>query len=202
MIPSNGALSREELSGLLCAVRAGDQYAFSRLYAQYLPLIGQLVSRLMPGNARREDAEDFRQEAALALYQAALSFRLDQNQVEFGLFAKICISNRLIDRLRILDRYVKNEVFSEDGMAAGVLLAAAAESTADDPAVQLIDEEAAAALIARIDGCLSSYEKRVFRLYLSGYSAREIAEMVDRDEKSVSNAVFRIRRKLKTLLTS
>ncbi|MBR6708906.1 MAG: sigma-70 family RNA polymerase sigma factor [Clostridia bacterium] len=202
MNPSNKKMTREELSSLLCAVREGDQHAFSSLYTQYLPLIGQLVSRLMPKFARREDAEDFRQEAALALYQAALAFRLDQDKVEFGLFAKICIGNRLIDKLRILDRYEKNELFSEDGMLAGALLAAAAEPADADPAAQLIDEETTATLIARIDGHLSPYEKRVFRLYLSGYSANEIAQAIGRDEKSVSNAVFRIRRKLKTLLTS
>ena len=202
MIPSNEKMPCEALAALLCAVRDGDQHAFARLYTQYLPLIGQLVARLTPRGARREDTEDFRQEAALALYQAALAFRLDQDSVEFGLFAKICIGNRLIDKLRILDRYEKNEIFSEDGMVAGAMLAAVADSAADDPAAKLIDDEATELLIAQIDGYLSPYEKRVFRLYLSGYSASEIAQTIGRDEKSVSNAVFRIRRKLKTLLTS
>lgn len=130
----------------------------------------------------------------MALYQAAMAYRLDQDEVAFGLFAKVCITNRMIDKLRVLDRYEKNEVFSEEDGAADPYMAA-------DPAAHLLDEEAVRSLKARIDGHLSAYERYVFKLYLSGYSAREIASVTAREEKSVTNAIYRIRKKLKTLLT-
>lgn len=88
--------------------------AFVRLYERYLPLINRLVTQFSPNLACAEDAADLRQEAALALYQAAMAYRLDQDEVAFGLFAKVCITNRMIDKLRVLDRYEKNEVFSEE----------------------------------------------------------------------------------------
>lgn len=199
MIDSVYADPRETVQQLLLDVRAGDQNAFSQLYERYLPLIGRLIERFSTSFTCAEDAEDFRQEAALALYQAAMAYRLDQDEVEFGLFAKICMTNRMIDKLRVLDRYVKNEVFAEDGedvehTARSVL--------AEDPAAYLLDVEAVASINAVIDGNLSAYERRVFKLYLSGCSAREIARTVAKDEKSVTNAIYRIRRKLKTLLQS
>ena len=198
---SMNADSRETLRQLLLDVRAGDQIAFALLYERYLPLIGRLIAQFSSEFTCKEDAEDFRQEAALALYQAALAYRLDQDDVEFGLFAKICMTNRMIDKLRVLDRYMKNEVYTEDGEDA-VGQTATLVSSAQDPAAHLLDTEAVAALNAVIDENLSGYECRVFKFYLSGYSAREIAAHVAKDEKSVTNAIYRIRRKLKTLLQS
>jgi len=183
-----------EVRQLLLAVRAGDQIAFVRLYERYLPLICRLVSSFSSRFVCEEDAEDFRQEAALALYQAALAFRLDQKDVEFGLFAKICMTNRMIDRLRFLERSGRQEVYSEEDEVAG--------GSDSDPVSHLLEVEAVSALHSVIDGHLSGYEQRVLSLYLGGYSAREIAQAVARDEKSVTNAIYRIRAKLRTLLQS
>ncbi len=196
MIGSESADPRAVVHQLVLDVRTGDQNAFAQLYDRYLPLIERLLARFTAGLSCGEDAEDLRQEAALALYQAALAYRLDQQEVEFGLFAKICITNRLIDKLRALDRCVRTEVYAEDDDSAD-------RSGADqDPAAHLLDAEAVAAITAVIDAHLSGYEQRVFKRYLLGYSAREIARIVAKDEKSVTNAIYRIRRKLKTLLQS
>lgn len=124
MIRSEEMRANDELRQLLLAVREGDQMAFVRLYERYLPLINRLVTQFSPNLACAEDAADLRQEAALALYQAAMAYRLDQDEVAFGLFAKVCITNRMIDKLRVLDRYEKNEVFSEEDGAADPYMAA------------------------------------------------------------------------------
>ena len=44
--------------------------------------------------------------------------------------------------------------------------------------------------------CLSKFEADILRLYLQGLSYSEIAESCGKPEKSVDNAVQRIRRKL------
>ena len=81
-------LSRHELRQLLLAVRRGEEGAFSCLYGKYLPLVLRLSTEFVPRYASHADAEDFRQEAMLALYRAALAYDLEQREVEFGLFAK------------------------------------------------------------------------------------------------------------------
>lgn len=197
---SKEPLSRHELRQLLLAVRRGEEGAFSCLYGKYLPLVLRLSTEFLPRNASHADAEDFRQEAMLALYRAALAYDLEQREVEFGLFAKICITNRLVDRLRALERYWKNEGGAEDVSADPDVTPDPAENT--DPAERLMDAEAVRALNAIIDRHLSAYERRVFRMYLSGYTAGEIASAMEREEKSVSNAIYRIRRKLKALLNT
>ncbi|MBE6575565.1 MAG: sigma-70 family RNA polymerase sigma factor [Ruminococcaceae bacterium] len=197
---SKEPLSRHELRQLLLAVRRGEEGAFSCLYGKYLPLVLRLSADFVPHYASDADAEDFRQEAMLALYRAALAYDLDQGEVEFGLFAKICITNRLVDRLRALERYWKNEGNRETDSAEPAVTPDTAES--GDPAAYLMDDEAVRALNAIIDRHLSVYEQRVFRMYLAGYAAGEIASATGREEKSVSNAIYRIRRKLKALLNT
>lgn len=197
---SKEPLSRHELRQLLLAVRRGEEGAFSCLYGKYLPLVLRLSTEFVPRYASHADAEDFRQEAMLALYRAALAYDLEQREVEFGLFAKICITNRLVDRLRALERYWKNEGNTGTNSADPDVTPDPAEGA--DPVARLMDAEAVRALNAIIDRHLSVYERRVFRMYLSGYTAGEIASAVGREEKSVSNAVYRIRRKLKALLNT
>ena len=47
---------------------------------------------------------------------------------------------------------------------------------------------------------LSSYEKSVLMLYLNGHSYREIGLALNKSEKSVDNALYRIKSKLKKLI--
>ena len=46
---------------------------------------------------------------------------------------------------------------------------------------------------------LSKLEKEVFNLYLHGYSYKEISEKIGKDEKTVDNALQRIKNKSKNI---
>ncbi len=52
-----------------------------------------------------------------------------------------------------------------------------------------------------IKSLLSNLEWDIFRLYLSGLSYGEISERLDIPLKSVDNAVFRVRKKLRVLFS-
>ena len=52
----------------------------------------------------------------------------------------------------------------------------------------------------QIEKTLSQYENEVWAYYVNGLSSKEIAKKLNSSEKSIDNAIFRIRRKLKTLL--
>ena len=72
--------------------------------------------------------------------------------------------------------------------------------TADDsnPAKRLMDEEAYLALYRKVKQTLSDYENRIWWLYLSGRTAKDIADALQTEEKSVQNALYRIRKKLRS----
>ncbi len=170
-------------------VRTGEQAAFAQLAKAYEPLLQAEVSR-HSADLSREDAEDLHQIALVALYRAALGFDLTQSDVEFGLYAKICISNALVSQLRVLRRRKMEFPLSEQLEG----------SVVDDPATRVMEEEALAILRGRIRAVLSPYELRVWTLYTAGYRSGEIAHQLAKDPHSVENAVYRIRQKLRRAL--
>ncbi len=181
---------REQLHTKILSVRAGDQSAFSDLLVSYDPLLCAEVSRHATGLGK-QDVEDLRQCALLALYRAALNFDLSQSDVEFGLYAKICITNALVSQLRVINRY-RTEVSVPDARDAN--------EVGEDPAARVMQEEAAAALYARVRALLSPYENRVWALYMAGLPVGEIARRLQKDTHSIENAVYRIRKKLRAAL--
>jgi RNA polymerase sporulation-specific sigma factor len=131
----------------------------------------------------------------LAFYSALLSYDPTISEVEFGLYAKVCICNRLVSQVRIIKKHIENRALSysiED------LIKYASEE--GDPAKNIVEHEAEQTLLKLISDNLSEMENRVFAMYVSGMSAAEMAEKLGVGEKSINNTVYRIRKKLKAIL--
>ena len=134
-----------------------------------------------------------RQEALAAFYDAIRTYHADQETVEFGLYAKVCIGNRLISHLR---RELKQQgLLSLEDVSVDSML-----EPDDDLLSLVIEEEAAQALFQSIREALSRYEYDVFSLYLQGKTTADIAAALEKSDKSIDNAIARIRKKLKLLL--
>ncbi|MBO7342170.1 MAG: hypothetical protein J6U87_05770, partial [Clostridia bacterium] len=106
-----------------------------QLLSFYEPLVEAEVARYAVGLSHA-DREDLHRAALVSLYRAALKFDASQQAVEFGLFAKTCITNALISELRVLRRTGPDALSPEEP----------ADSFVDDPAARLIEQEAFAAL--------------------------------------------------------
>ena len=131
--------------------------------------------------------EELLQEAESALLKAALTYDKTQTAVSFGLYAKICIRNALISYRRKVLRRTQREISNKKaGKSRGVQRV-------------LTQSENAEQAIERIVAVLSPYERCVLREYISGKSVREIAQDLNKESKSVYNALFRIREKGKQL---
>ena len=191
--PKSNAVSTEH-TDLIGRAKSGDQAAFEALLNQYTPLIESLTGQFAGQFATSEDREDLRQEALVGFYKAMMRFDADQQSVQFGLYAKECIRNGLISYLRRLKKH-EHVVLLDDGD-----LIEETRAAEDDLAQRLADEEAYLVLSRRIREVLSRYENRIWWLYLSGQTAKQIASMLQTDEKSVSNAIYRIRRKLRAII--
>lgn len=187
----------KDTSSLLEKIKNGDEGAFDILAEEYNGLTESAVRRFMSsfniaeGENPVYGVDDLRQCAAVALYKAAKSYDPDSgHDVSFGLYAKICVNNALISALR---KY-KSEQKRQKKMREK------AQKTSADPLMELINAEDEAELTAKIKTELSDFEKSVFDLYIVGKSTREIAERLGRDEKSVSNALYRMKVKIRGLL--
>ncbi len=182
---------------LLSRIRNGDESAFDILAEDYRALIEGAVKRFSVsfggeyGIDPVYESDDLRQYAALALYKAAKTYDPDVGKnVSFGLYAKICVNNAMISVLRKFKSEQKRKLRAREKTEKPVL----------DPLMQLISVEDESNLITRISSTLSGLEKEVFDLYIVGKSAGEIAERLNREEKSVSNALYRMKVKIKGLL--
>lgn len=184
------------VNSLILKVRASNQAAFEEMLELYDPLITSFVTRFSANNGNDQDAEDMRQELTVAFYNSILSFDMDQNEVSFGLYAKICMNNAMVTQLRALKKRNENSFVSLQN--ADVIMNAVGE---DNPEHDLIEREAVKELKTRIESLLSSFENKVWRLYVTGCTTREMAQTLGKSEKTIDNAVFRIRRKLKTLFS-
>lgn len=187
-------MEKEVLNAHIALAQKGDSEAFSTLLDKYDPLIKATVARTMAKNPEltETDAEDLRQEAVLAFYSALMTYDFSISDVEFGLYAKVCVSNRLVSQTRRLRRHIEHRAASIDH---DDLLRLAGNE--EDPAARLIENESEQSLLRVISECLSEYEYKVLELYMSGMSSIEMAERLESTEKSVNNAMFRIRTKLR-----
>ncbi len=176
---------QQEVCRLIRAVQRGEPTAFDGLMACYAPLLKRMIGSFSKTTVLCEaEKEDLKQEAAIALYKAALGFDLGQTKVTFGLYAKICIRNRLVSAIRHRERKKRKEkadslkevsVSSEVGSSEGEV----------------------GSLLAEAGELLSHKEQTVLQLYSSGLSYKEISKELGCTLKSVDNALSRAKRKLK-----
>lgn len=174
----------------LKSVKNGDKVAFEKLLLEFDPLIKREVSLSMrnSGDALGADPEEMRSEAMLALYKAALSYKAGKN-VTFGLYAKVCIHNRLVSYMRKQISLFKRRSRQENG----------SEKSERNPEEYLIALEGNERLKKILANEATEYERKTFELYLQSKSYAEISEVVGRDVKSVGNAIYRIKKKIKTM---
>ncbi len=188
----HGAMPDGDVRELVLRARGDDSAAFEQLMSLYEPMLAAAVHRYAPEGQE----EDARQEALAGFYRAVLSFDVTQPGVAFGLYAKICVSRALISHARDAMRRARQTVGSLDYEEYLRCLADAAS----DPAQQLIDEESIRSLRRLIRDNLSDYENRVWDMYIAGASVETVAASLGRSERSINNALYRIRRKLRELL--
>ena len=186
----------EDLRDLLAAAAVGDENAFMRLCEQYAPLIRSMSARFavsfsaLPENLAI-GTQDLEQEARLALFRAAQSFDSAQEDVQFGLYAKICIRNSFVSLLR----KQRSRRFTEKRSVHE-----SSSSREADPLLLAVENDVSHRLSDRISQALSSYENSILEQYVSGMSVKNISLSVGKSEKSVHNALYRIRVKIKGLL--
>ena len=193
-----------ELNALVERTRAGDDIAFGLLCEKYAALIESTVRRFLPSlgviggvpaNEASADGDEVKQDVIMALYKAAKTYDADGagKKVSFGLYAKICMNNAMITRVRKYKRTLKQLEKS----AAVVSSERQHRRFEADTAWQMIDFDVLSDSLKNAVETLSDYERRVFDLYINGKSTGEIASELNRSEKSVSNAFYRVKSKIK-----
>jgi RNA polymerase sporulation-specific sigma factor len=173
---------------LIEKLRAGDQSYMDRLFEKYRPYVRMRANALFLVGG---DAEDLNQEGMIGLFKAIRDYDLEQ-EVPFSAFAKLCINRQMYTAIEASSRK------KHAPLNTYVSLEASEESlgSAQSPESMYIETEEEARLAEHFNRVLSSYERKVLRLYLQGRRYTEIAEELGKKPKSVDNAVQRIRAKI------
>ena len=79
----------KDVNELINLVIAGNSEAFSVLVDRYNPMLKKILNTYTTDEMSKEDVEDLTQEELIAFYRAIINFDREQNDVEFGLYAKI-----------------------------------------------------------------------------------------------------------------
>ncbi len=187
----------------LCAMAVGgDRLAEESLVTRYSRLV-RVCAR--PFFLAGGDSDDLIQEGMLGLLKAIREFSPDHDAL-FRTFAEVCIRRRVLSAVAAASRG-KHAPLNTSVSFESPLFDVQAEFSAekqgrDNPEDLFIHREEQRERLDRLKNQLSGFEQVVLDYYLHGYSYREIACRVNRSEKSVDNAVQRIRRKVAQHITS
>ncbi|MGN0591514.1 sigma-70 family RNA polymerase sigma factor [Ruminococcus sp.] len=184
---------RRQLAGKtdeeLAVAAAGCSDSTTELISRYMKLIWVKANSMANAVV---DAEDLAQEGMLGLMNAVAHF--DPNrEIRFSTFADVCITNKMKSAL-IRSRHTALPV--EDAESAAQVQN---EVEDDDPEQILLRKERLQELYREMDHILSRRELEIFKLFLSGLRYEQMAERLHITEKSVDNAMQRVRRKLKSV---
>lgn len=183
---------------------ADNEDATELLFKKYKPLIVGLAKKIY-GMAQNTgfDLNDLVQEAMIGFSTAINTF--DENKdTTFFTYAKTCIERRLYSLIKSASRFkhqLLNESYSVEDLATDSRsLENLLEDSASNPETKLIDDENTRELIKNIQKTLTNLESAVFELKISGFTYKEIAEILDKDSKSIDNAISRIKTKVQKYL--
>ncbi|MDP4120819.1 MAG: sigma-70 family RNA polymerase sigma factor [Bacillota bacterium] len=178
-------------SALTTLIKSGDNVAFNELTARYIYLIRKKTSDF---HVEGFESDDLMQEGLMGLLSAAKSY--DPNSpTKFSTYAAVCIERRLLTVCRGAQRQkhipLNRSLSLNDSIVIDTI------DLSSDPMEKILINEATEDLLQRVKKTFSVMESKVFSDYLSGLSYSEIAKKLAVSEKSVDNALQRIRKKLK-----
>jgi len=185
---------------LLNLIHYGNEEALNFLIKKYQ---GNVQAQASTYFLRGADKEDLIQEGMIGLYKAIRNFKGDKMS-SFKTFAELCIKRQMFTAVKTaarqkhepLNAYVSLYKPLSNQESTYMLLDMIAERNITNPELLLIDQEEFEEKKQKIAELLSKLEQRVWALYINDYSYTEISKLLSVSEKSIDNAIQRIKRKV------
>jgi len=191
---------------LVLMAQKGDDAAQEHLLNKYKSLVRAKSRAYFLIGA---DTEDIIQEGMIGLYKAVRDYNEERN-ASFRSFAELCVNRQMITAIKAatrqkhqpLNSYVSlnKPVYEEESEQTYMDFLQSSSDSLLNPETLLIGQENKHFLEDQMVKKLSSFETRVLVLYLQGRSYFEIAHVLDKPEKSIDNALQRVKKKLEKFL--
>ena len=193
---------------LIIRFRAGDEKIMDYIMEKYKDLVRNKARSMFILGA---DNDDLIQEGMIGLFKAIRDYD-DSQEASFHTFADLCVSRQIYTAVQAsrrqkhipLNNYISlygniNDSSEDD---ENYLIDAINLSGNNSPEDMFIDQENVEQLELKIEDALSSFEKQVLDLYITGMNYTQIAKVLNKDEKSTDNALQRIKNKVKKIILS
>ena len=190
-------MSDEEIIEL---IKNGDNFAQEYIFSKYKNIVKMKSRAYFLIGA---DNEDIIQEGMIGLYKAIRDFKKDKN-LKFRIFAELCINRQIITAIKTATRQKHIPLNSSISLNKPIFDNNLDETYIDiikdsyimNPETLFIDQEEKCYIENNIEKVLSDFEKKVLVYYLQGKSYFDISKISGKSEKSVDNALQRIKRKI------
>lgn len=172
---------------LVIEYKKGNENAFNEIYSRYKNLVKFYSRNLFLLGA---DNDDLMQEGMLGLIKAVNGYR--EGESSFLTYASTCIKTSLITAVK---KYANKKSSPLNNSASFEILdkIGLLNPTPEDVVLLAEDDKE---LKLKIYSELSKTEILVLNLYLYGYSYDEIAKSLNKNVKSIDNALSRARKKI------
>jgi len=189
---------------LVSMAQGGDNQAEEYLMDKFKPLVKARSRAYFLIGA---DSEDIIQEGMIGLYKAVRDYNKDRN-ASFAGFAELCVNRQMITAIKAATRHkhqplnsyisLNKPIFDDDSEQTYIDLLQEGELL--NPEALFIGQENKDFIETQMVKNLSGFETRVLALYLQGRSYFEIAKSLKKTEKSIDNALQRVKKKLERFL--
>lgn len=185
---------------LIIQTKNGNGYAIEVLMERYRNFVRSKSRTYFLIGA---DKEDIIQEGMIGLYKSIRDFKPDA-QTSFRSFAELCVTRQMITAIKKatrqkhipLNSYISLNKSQYDEDSDRVLLETFVGRNVLNPEEIILDKERFYHIESKLPEILSKLELHVLTEYLKGKSYTEIASIIGKSDKSIDNALQRIKKKI------
>ena len=194
---------RQELE-IIEKAQAGDELAMETLLKKYQGLLNYICDKYFLRDGERDD---LMQEAMIGFVQG-VKYYDPRNGKQFKNFAYLCVTRELdscVKRSNRKKHMVLSDALSMNSMIANdevsmdkiaCLVEKDKNGNVVSPESVIVEKETYSEVLHKISGILSKMELNVLLMRMMGHSYNEITDALQLENKSVDNAVQRIRKKV------
>ena len=181
---------------LIQRLRAGETGIADYLIEKYKYLVRRKARAMFLIGG---DTDDLIQEGMIGLFKAVRDYHPGK-EASFVTFAQMCIDRQIYSAVQSSNRQKHMPLNTYISLSQEDEESPLAQAWVETPEEIIIDRENTRALEDEIKSALSPMENTVLNYYLEGKSYADIGMLMDKNPKSVDNALRRIRTKIRNYL--
>ena len=201
---------------LLNYISENNEEANEILFEKYKPLIVNISNKLYKYCKNKGlELNDLIQEGMLGLNLALKNYDQNKDASSDGknnicmfriyTYARKCIERKIISLVvstcRLKHKILNDSVSFEIKTNETDVFEMVVGDNSYNPEDMMINYETETEIIEKAHNLLTDLEKQVFDLKISGFNYKEIAEILEKDPKTIDNAIQRLKQKMKKAIS-